>query len=159
MRSISLQIQPLPTHLLLVPSGDAVLQMPILDLPPKSTVFSTFLSTNLLALVRRLLCLSNHTRYKFGDGGQPTTSWQAAQDDGASASSLAPAAPSTEPGRARQPHPSPQCFCPHFLRWHLCQNWWALMQILLLIASMDLESGAVGVHIDCPLLGSADTNM
>lgn len=35
----------------------------------------------------------------------------------------------------------------------------ALKRILLLIASMNLESGAVCVHIGCPLLGSADTSV
>lgn len=132
MQSISLQMQPLPTLLLVVPAGDALLPMPVLDLLPKSTDFSTLLPPT-FSLVPRLLCLSHHTSCKFG----------------ASASSLAPAQ-----SRA-QPHPSP----PALRRRHLCQNLWALMQILLLIASVNLEGGAVGVHIGRPLRSSADTNI
>lgn len=60
------------------------------------------------------------------------------------------------PGRAGQPHPSPEPFCPHFLQLYLCQN---LRWCKLLIASMNTESNAVDVHVVCPPLGSTDTSV
>lgn len=66
--------------------------------------------------------------------------------------------PSSTQHRAGQPHPSPQPSCPCVLQCHLCQNMDVLMQILLLIASPNLESNAVGARVGCPLLGSTNTD-
>lgn len=85
------QTQPVPA-LLAVPSAGALLQMPGLDLLPKTTVSST-------------LC------QLVGSCPQATSDPSLGMEhnnDGPSASSLALAAPSTEHGRAGQPRPSPQ---------------------------------------------------
>lgn len=66
MQSISLQIKPLPALLLIVPSAEPLLQMPVLHLLPKGTIFSTLLRTLLSSCPQTCLFVWSHQVQVWG---------------------------------------------------------------------------------------------